>query len=379
MSEIRILPQLVVNKIAAGEVIERPASVVKELMENAIDAGASRIDVSVEQGGLALVRVSDDGCGIDAAQLPLAVATHATSKIRDADDLFCVGTLGFRGEALPSIASVSHFVLRTRARGQSSGTELRVNGGTLAAVTEVGSGEGTAVEVNDLFYNLPARRKFLRSSGTEAGHVTEIVESLALANPRLALTLERDGRLVRQWLRVGERRERAAQALDEEFAECRGQRGPLGVEAFLTRPERARTGASGLRFLVNGRPIRDRALAVAVAQSYGSVLERGRYPRGVVYLDLPPELVDFNVHPQKLELRFADPRAVCDALYQVLASQLGRGFPLPSPLRRPATSARMDAWKLRAFATRSAGTRSMFLRMGSLALMVGFPPGYREA
>ena len=335
MPTIEILPDDLASQIAAGEVVERPASALKELLENSMDAGATRCTVAIEGGGITLLRVLDDGAGMSEQDAVMCLKRHATSKLRSFADLEQLVSYGFRGEALPSIASVSRMLIRTRRADSTSGVELSLEGGLTPKVRPAGCAPGTLVEVRDLFFNVPARRKFLRSSGTEAGHVTEIVESLALANPRLALTLERDGRMVRPWLRVNDRRERVALALDEDFAECRGERGPLSVEAFVTRPERARTGASGLRFLVNGRPIRDRALAVAVAQAYGSVLERGRYPRGVVYLDLPPQLVDFNVHPQKLEVRFADPRAVSDALYQVLASQLGRGFGSPTTLRRP--------------------------------------------
>jgi DNA mismatch repair protein MutL len=331
---IAVLPDELASQIAAGEVVERPASALKELLENAMDAGASRVGIEIEGGGITRLSVLDDGCGMSEEDATLSLARHATSKLRSFSDLTQLTSYGFRGEALPSIASVSRLSIRTRRADTPSGVELSVEGGLRPSSRPAGCAPGTLVEVRDLFFNVPARRKFLRSSGTEAGHVTEVVESLALANPRLALTLKRDGRLIRQWLRVSDRRERVALALDEEFAECRGERGPLRVEAYVTRPERARTGAGGLRILVNGRPIRDRALAVAVAQAYGSVLERGRYPRGVVYLELPPELVDFNVHPQKVEIRFADPRAVSDALYQVLASQLGRGFSLPTPGRR---------------------------------------------
>jgi DNA mismatch repair protein MutL len=333
VTTIAVLPDDLASQIAAGEVVERPASALKELLENAMDAGATRCGVEIEGGGITRLSVLDDGTGMSEDDARLCLKRHATSKLRSFSDLEELSSYGFRGEALPSIASVSRMSIRTRRADSPAGVELTVEGGLEPTVRPVGCAPGTLVEVRDLFFNVPARRKFLRSSGTEAGHLTEIVESLALANPRLALTLKRDGRLVRQWLRVSDRRERAALALDEEFAECRGERGPLRVEAYLTRPERARTGAGGLRLLVNGRPIRDRALAVAVAQAYGSVLERGRYPRGVVYLDLSPRLVDFNVHPQKVELRFADPRAVSDALYQVLATQLGRGFSLPAPFR----------------------------------------------
>ncbi len=343
MSTIAILPDELASQIAAGEVVERPASALKELLENAMDAGATRCGIEIEGGGILRLSVLDDGVGMSEADAILSLKRHATSKLRHFSDLEQLVSYGFRGEALPSIASVSRLTLRTRRAADEEGVELAVEGGLEPRVRPVGCAPGTLVEVRDLFFNVPARRKFLRSSGTEAGHLTEVVESLALANPRLALTLKRDGRMIRQWLRVGGRRERAALALDEEFAECSGQRGPLGVEAYLTRPERARTGAGGLRILVNGRPIRDRALAVAVAQAYGSVLERGRYPRGVVYLDLPPQLVDFNVHPQKIEVRFADPRAVSDALYQVLTSQLGRGFALPGPMQQRAPAVGSNA------------------------------------
>ncbi len=334
MPTIAVLPDDLASQIAAGEVVERPASALKELLENAMDAGATRCGIEIEGGGITRLSVLDDGGGMSEEDGRLSLKRHATSKLRAFSDLEHLVSYGFRGEALPSIASVSRLTIRTRRAEATHGVELVAEGGLEPSVRPTGCAPGTLVEVRDLFFNVPARRKFLRSSGTEAGHLSEVVESLALANPRLALTLKRDGRMVRQWLRVNDRKERAIGAFDEELAECSGERGPLRVEAYLTRPERARTGAGGLRLLVNGRPIRDRALAVAVAQAYGSVLERGRYPRGVVYLDLPPQLVDFNVHPQKMELRFADPRAVSDALYRVLSAELARGFSLPTPARR---------------------------------------------
>jgi DNA mismatch repair protein MutL len=333
--QIAVLSDELASQIAAGEVVERPASALKELLENAMDAGATRCGIEIEGGGITRLAVLDDGVGMSEEDARLCLRRHATSKLQAFSDLESLSSYGFRGEALPSIASVSRLTIRTRRADAASGIELSVEGGLEPRVRPTGCAPGTLVEVRDLFFNVPARRKFLRSTGTESGHLTETVEALALANPRLALTFKRDGRLIRQWLRVNDRKERALAAFDEELAMCQGERGPLRVEAYLTRPERARAGASGLRMLVNGRPIRDRALAVAVAQAYGSVLERGRYPRGVVYLELPPQLVDFNVHPQKIELRFADPRAVSDALYQVLASQLATGFSLPTPARRP--------------------------------------------
>ena len=332
MGLIRVLPPDLASQIAAGEVVERPASAVKELVENSIDAGASRCDVEIEGGGITRIAISDDGPGMTAEDAQLCVERHATSKLQAVDDLGRVTSFGFRGEALPSIASVSRFSLRSRSSGEDEGVELVIEGGGAPSVRPVGMPVGTVVVARDLFYNVPARRKFLRSSGTESGHVTDVVESAALGRHDVTFTLTRDGRRVREWLRATDRGERVRAAMaNEELAPCLGERGPLRVEAYLSRPERARAGAGGLKLLVNGRPVRDRALVYAVAQSYGSVLERGRYPRGVVYLDLPPELVDVNVHPQKAEVRFADPRAVGDALYRVLSVALAGAFSLPAP------------------------------------------------
>jgi len=331
---IRVLPADLASQIAAGEVVERPSSAVKELIENALDASATRCDVSIRGGGISEIGVVDDGTGMSAENARLCIERHATSKLSSLADLSKVRSFGFRGEALPSIASVSRFTLRTRARASDAGVELAIEGGAAPTLHAVGTPVGTSVQVRDLFYNVPARRKFLRSTGTEAGHVTEIVEFAALARHDVTITLERDGRRVREWLRAESREERVRDALaGEELAACRGERGPLRVEAFLSRPERARSGAIGLKILVNNRPVRDRALALTTAQAYGSVLERGRYPRGVLYLDLPPELVDVNVHPQKAEVRFADPRALTDALYSCLSKALASAFSLPKPAR----------------------------------------------
>ena len=338
MATIAVLPPELASQIAAGEVVERPASAVKELVENAVDASATRCDVEIEGGGIKLVRVADDGIGMNEQDARLSVERHATSKLRSIDDLKNVSSFGFRGEALPSIAAVSRLILQTRCSESDAGVEVKVEGGTSPEVSPVGLAVGTTVQVSDLFFNVPARRKFLRSSGTESGHVTEVVEAAALGCPQVTFTLSRDGRRVREFLRATSREERARQLSgDAQLAACRGERGPLRIEAFLSRPERARAGAGGLRILVNGRAIRDRALALTVAHSYGSVLERGRYPRGAVYLDLPPELVDVNVHPQKAEVRFADPRAVSDALYSVLSRELATAFSLPTPARTPWT------------------------------------------
>ncbi len=335
---IKRLPKDLANQIAAGEVVERPASVVKELVENALDAGATRIAVEIEQGGTTRIVVSDDGEGMDPADARLAVERHATSKIARIEDLTEIGTFGFRGEALPSIASVARFSLRTRTRAQSEGVEVRVEGGGAVDVRPAGTAPGTTIEVSDLFFNVPARRKFLKSVQTESAHVGEVVLLAALARPEVTFTLSRDGRVAREYLRVATRRERVVAALAEKRLEaCGGERGPLHIEAHLTPPERARSGAGALHVFVNGRPVKDRPLARAVAQAYGSVLEPGRYPVGVLYIDIPPALVDVNVHPQKAEVRFADARALFDAVTRELYASTSRVFAIPAlgPSSRP--------------------------------------------
>lgn len=320
---IAVLSDDLASQIAAGEVVERPASVVKELMENALDAGATRVSVSIEAGGLGLIGVSDDGHGMHPEDAVLSLCRHATSKLSAFSQLDDLASYGFRGEALPSIASVSRLEIKTRHVTEQAGLLLLAEGTTTARATPCGHPVGTSLTVRDLFFNVPARRKFLRSSNTEAGHVSEVVCDAALCRPDVSFTLERDGRVVRSFDRVGSRAARAAQVLDEdELRTIEGQRGPVNVEAFLAPAERSRRGAGGLKLLINGRPVRDRALSATVAHAFGPALERGRYPRGVVYLDLPRRLVDINVHPQKAEVRFVDARAVCDAVYGVIARGL---------------------------------------------------------
>jgi DNA mismatch repair protein MutL len=338
MPRVQLLSSDLANKIAAGEVVERPASVVKELLENALDAEATRIKVEIDLGGLSRIRVSDDGIGMNLADLTLSIERHATSKIATVDDLARIGTYGFRGEALPSIASVAKVTLTSRARGSDEATELVIDGGSPGRARPVGASSGTSVEVLDLFYNVPARRKFLKSTATESAHVGEAVLLAALARPDVTLTLSRDGKVAREHLRVASRRDRVRDVIQEErLEECIGERGPMRFEAHLAPPERARAGATGLHLFVNGRPVKDRVLARAVANAYGSVLEPGRYPVGVLYLELPFELVDVNVHPQKAEVRFADGRAVFDAVTRELSVALAHAFSIPQvgPASRP--------------------------------------------
>ena len=307
---IHVLSQSLINKIAAGEVIERPASVVKELTENAVDAGATRIDVSIEGGGVDLVRVVDNGCGIPAHELPLAVASHATSKLQEADDLFCVRTLGFRGEALASIAEISRLVLRSRAATAPDGAELSVHGGGASPVSPCGCPVGTTIEVRDLFFNTPVRRKFLRSTQTELGHVSEAFLRSALALPQVHFTLRHNDRTVFElpggqgWLA------RIEAALGRELAESmiavQSADGPIRLSGYVAHPSQSRSNNRMQYLFLNGRCIRDRSLQHALTEAYRGLLLTGRYPIAVLALEMPPELIDVNVHPTKLEVRFQD-------------------------------------------------------------------------
>jgi DNA mismatch repair protein MutL len=300
----------------------------------------------------------------------LALERHATSNIRTLEDLFRIGTFGFRGEALPSIASVSRLLVRTRARGANEGCEVEVTGGRPAVARPAGLATGTSIEVRDLFFNVPARRKFLKATATESAHVGDVLLGAALARPDVTFTLSRDGRIVREYLRASSRAERARTTnAGEELAHVQAERGPLRLEAMLAAPERARSGATGLALLVNGRPVRDRVLARAVAHAYGSVLDGGRYPVGVVWLDLPTELVDINVHPQKAEVRFTDGRGVFDAITRELHGALARAFGLPE-LSNPFAHARPVAPTLKALGDAATAARAI-VTMGPTAATAG--------
>jgi DNA mismatch repair protein MutL len=321
---IRVLDDALADQIAAGEVVERPASIVKELIENAIDAGARRVHVEIEAGGVASVRVVDDGHGMGASDAALCVRRHATSKLRTRQDLSAIRTLGFRGEALPSIASVSRFTLITRPREGDTGTRVDIDGGAEPRVASIGAAIGTIVEARDLFFNLPARLKFLKSRATETGNVANVVTRAALAYPTIGFVLISDKRRMRELLPAKSFAERVAAALvGESLSAFEAEAEGLRIEAALGAPERARAGATGLHLLINGRPVRDQALARAVAFAYGSVLPPGRYPSGALHLTLDPNLIDVNVHPQKLEVRFANARATFDAVTRLIAKKLG--------------------------------------------------------
>lgn len=310
MPTIRQLSASVVNKIAAGEVIERPASVVKELMENSVDAGSTRIDVSIEQGGMELVRIADNGCGIDAEQLPLALASHATSKIQDADDLFAVATLGFRGEALPSIAEVSQLLLRSRTHDSTAGAEVEVIGGQMRDVAPCGCPPGTIIEVRNLFYNTPVRRKFMRTTQTELGHATEAFTRLALAHPHIHFTLRHNGRLIHDLPPTDDWRERLARFFGADLAEAliwvESNDGSIQLSGYVANPSHSRANNRMQYLFLNGRHIRDRSLQHALSEAYRGLLLTGRYPICFLRIEMPPDAVDVNVHPTKLEVRFQD-------------------------------------------------------------------------
>jgi DNA mismatch repair protein MutL len=322
---IRVLDDALADQIAAGEVVERPASIVKELIENAIDAGARRIHVEIEAGGVASVRVVDDGHGMGPTDAALCVRRHATSKLRTRQDLSAIRTLGFRGEALPSIASVSRFSLITRPReGEAAGTRIEIDGGAEPRIASIGAAVGTIVEARDLFFNLPARLKFLKSRATETGNVANVVTRAALAYPAIGFVLISDKRRMRELMPAKAFAERVSAALvGESLSAFEAEAEGIRIEAALGAPERARAGATGLHLLINGRPVRDQALARAIAFAYGSVLPPGRYPSGALHLWLDPSVVDVNVHPQKLEVRFANARATFDAVTRLVAKKLG--------------------------------------------------------
>ncbi len=324
MGRVHKLDERLIDQIAAGEVVERPSSVVKELLENAIDAEASSIDVLIEDGGRQRIVVRDNGTGMSRRDAELAVQRHATSKISTMDDLTHVQTLGFRGEALPAIASVSRFFLTTREHEELKGTKIRIEGGTMAEVSDVGCPPGTVVEVSDLFYNVPARRKFLKARQTESSHIYEVCLRLALSNPRLRLNVFSEGKPIRQYLPVERPIDRARDVFrDVPIQEIGFEKAGLRVRALLGPPEHSRNGARHLFLFVNGRAVTDRKLARAIAFAYGGALPPGRYPQGMLELELDTTEVDVNAHPQKTEVRFANARQLLDTVARGLALKLG--------------------------------------------------------
>jgi DNA mismatch repair protein MutL len=326
MPRIERLPEDLVNKIAAGEVVERPASVAKELIENALDAGARFVHADIEAGGKRLIRVRDDGCGMDREDAQRALERHATSKVKALDDLQEIATHGFRGEALPAIASVSHLLLRTCEQDAAAGTEVEVRYGRLQHVKDVGHPRGTTVEVRDLFGSVPARRKFLRADATESGHVAEAVTLLALAWPRTGFRLASSGRSLVQAPATEGLAARISQLFGpgrlEELLAVAGRSELPRVWGFVSRPGRRRAGRSTVRLFVNRRPIRDRVVAKAVADAYRATGAGDRPYEAFLFLEAPTHLVDVNVHPTKAEVRFADARGLYSAVEEAVRAAL---------------------------------------------------------
>jgi DNA mismatch repair protein MutL len=359
---IHVLADALVDQIAAGEVVERPASVVKELVENSLDAGARTIRVDVRDGGAALVAVQDDGFGMSPEELPLALARHATSKLRTVEDLSQIRSFGFRGEALPAIASVSRFRIVSRARGAEAGHEIRIDGGRLLYARAAGGPEGTRIEVADLFASVPARRKFLKRPATEWGHIADWLARLAMARPEIHLEIHRDERPATIWPACSDRRDRLALLLpDEEAAGLVAvdhTTEAAHVHGFVSSPELSRATGQGLHLFVNGRPVRDRLLSFALCEPYRDLLPRGRFPIGVVFVDVPPGTVDVNVHPAKWEVRFSDPQAIQRSLrHAVRESIAARRWLSLAPVRRAEDAARPAAPSPLPFAVREPVAR----------------------
>jgi DNA mismatch repair protein MutL len=346
MPKVHRLPADLANQIAAGEVVERPASVVKELVENAIDAGARRVAIATELGGKKSIRVEDDGEGMEPEDARLALERHATSKIRHADDLAAIRTMGFRGEALPAIASVSHLVLRTRARGADAGTEIRVNAGIVASVAEVGMMQGTIVEVADVFYNLPARRKFLKADAAESAQVSRTVTLLALARPTIGFTLTSAGRTVIQCPPASGLPDRFYQLFGERPDLVEVQKDAAGVRLYGYVAALADQGPTrgAQNVFVNSRIVKDRTIAHAILDAYSVSSVKERSPEVHLFIEVPPDQVDVNVHPTKAEVRFREPSLVHELVRRGVGTALGDA-PIPdlhlsSPLQavtRPVT------------------------------------------
>ena len=340
MSKIRVLADHVANQIAAGEVVERPASVAKELVENSIDAGASRITIEIEAGGRRLLKVSDDGEGMVRDDAILAFERHATSKIRVSDDLIAIGTLGFRGEALASIASVAKVELTTTTEGASAGTRVMIEGGRMRDVKDAAHPRGTTIAVRDLFFNVPARRKFLRSEATETFHLTNLVTHYALAHPEIAFTFVNNGRDVVRVVPAKDLRERAYQIFGAEFLEnllpvAGGDAQVARVSGFVSAPRDRRTSRDSQYLFVNRRFVRDRMIGRSLSEGYRSILPHGVYPAALLFIETPLEEVDVNVHPAKTEVRFRRSAAVADAVREAIRDALARNDFVPQITQTP--------------------------------------------
>jgi DNA mismatch repair protein MutL len=343
--KIQRLTAALANQIAAGEVVERPASVVKELVENSLDAGASRISITVEFGGKRLIRVEDDGEGMDPEDARLALERHATSKIRTSDDLGAIATLGFRGEALPSIASVSHLTLRTRARGALSGTEIKVHGGAVSSIVEAGAPEGTRIDVEDLFFNLPARRKFLKSDQAEAAQVSRIVTQLALGAQEVGFSLISAGRRLLECPPAPSRQERLFQIYGDpgDLLPVHKETGGIVVTGFIAPLAEAGPRRGPQNVFINGRLVRDKTIAHAIGDAYSVASIRERSPEVHLFIAMPLDALDVNVHPTKAEVRFREQSLVHEVIRRAVSDALGRG---PAPALTLTPTAPLSAYPL---------------------------------
>jgi DNA mismatch repair protein MutL len=329
MSRIRLLSETVASQVAAGEVVERPASVVKELVENSIDAGARKIDIFIRRGGVSFIRVIDDGCGMDRDDALLSLERHATSKIRSADDLAAVATLGFRGEALPSIASVARFRLTTREADEIAGSEIIVNGGKIDVVRDAGEAPGTQIEVRSLFYNVPARRKFLRSENTESRNIEHQLHLQAVAHPEIAFTFARDDKIVFQLPPATNLKQRIRDLYGTDLLQRlleidHAGAARVGVRGFIGQAGLTRQGSSQQLIFVNGRAIESPIVSGALREGYHTALMKGQYPVTFLFVDLDPGDVDVNVHPAKREVRFRDPATVRESIVRTIYQTLER-------------------------------------------------------
>ncbi len=339
MGSIQILSERMSNRIAAGEVVERPASIVKELVENALDAGATRIEVELEEGGRRLIRVVDDGCGMDAEDAALSVQRFATSKIASPEDLERIATMGFRGEALPSIASVSQMRITTRPHDADEGTMLTIEGGEITDARAIGCPPGTTIEVASLFYNTPARRKFLRTTATERGHCTDWIAWLAMARPDVAIKVTHDGTVLLTSPGRGDLRAVVSEVYGSNVARqmvpVEMDTGAVRITGLVSRPELTRAGRKHQIFIVNRRYVRSMALGHALSEAYGILLPSGKHPLCALHLEVPAELVDPNVHPTKIEVRFRNQAEMHNLLQQAIEEALEREGIRPSGGRRP--------------------------------------------
>jgi DNA mismatch repair protein MutL len=336
MSKIRVLPEILANKIAAGEIVERPASVVKELVENSIDAGCRLIHVQAISGGKRLILVRDDGEGMSQDDAILAFEHHATSKLKNEEDLTAIGTLGFRGEALPSIASVSRLSLKTRSidSNAASGSEIEIHGGVMRSVKAIPWDKGTEISIHDLFFNIPARRKFLRSNDTELGHIARLVTHYALAHPEIRFTLESEGRILVDAVAVSNLKERIYQIFGDGFidnmVELSGKSGSAQVHGFTSRPQEQRTNPYSQFLYVNGRMIRDKVIMSAIRRAYRNCIPSSAYPIVILFLELPLDQVDVNAHPAKTEIRFREQSLVHDLVLNSIENALTKNAAIPS-------------------------------------------------